>query len=99
LSAFQLGFRSLAIQERSSEVWQILGAVRQEFANHGKVVETLKKQLDTASRTIDKLGTRTSAMNRKLRDVEILPAGNAQTLLGLPDTVLSDEDEAESGEE
>jgi len=84
LNAFQMGFRSLAIQKRSSEVWQILGAVRTEFENHGKVVETLKKQLDTASRTIDKLGTRTSAMNRKLRNVEALPAGNAQALLELP---------------
>jgi DNA recombination protein RmuC len=97
LSAFQLGFRSLAIQERSSEVWKILGAVRQEFAKHGAVVEKLKNQLDTASRTIERLGTRTTAMNRKLRDVEILPVGNAQTLLGLPDAALP-EDEEDEGE-
>ncbi len=99
LSAFQLGFRSLAIQKRSSEVWQILGAVRAEFAKHGEVVQRLKNQLDTASRTIERLGTRTNAMNRKLRDVEMLPAGNAQTLLGLTNTAGEPDDEAENDEE
>jgi len=84
LSAFQMGFRSLALQQRSGEVWQVLSAVRAEFANHGKVVETLKRQLNAAANTIDKLGTRTNAMNRKLREVEVLPAGEAQDLLGLP---------------
>jgi DNA recombination protein RmuC len=84
LSAFQMGFRSLALQERSGEVWKVLSAVRAEFANHGKVVETLKRQLNAAANTIDRLGTRTNAMNRKLREVEVLPAGEAQDVLGLP---------------
>ena len=83
LNAFQMGFRSLAIQKRSSEVWQLLAAVRSEFAEHGKVVDTLKRQLGAASNTIDRLGTRTRVMNRKLRDVEILPSRSATTLLGL----------------
>ncbi len=83
LSAFQMGFRSLALQQRSGEVWKLLSAVRTEFANHGKVVEKLKNQLDTAARTIDQLGTRTNVMNRKLRDVDALPSGEAQDLLGL----------------
>ncbi len=100
LSAFQMGFRSLAIQKRSSEVWQILGAVRTEFLSHGKVVDTLKKQLNTATNTIDKLGTRTRAMNRALRNVEVMPGAESQALLGLDDAEAEDEggSEAETGE-
>jgi DNA recombination protein RmuC len=92
LNAFQMGFRSLAIQKQSSEVWKILGAVRGEFAEHGKVVARLQKQLGAASNTIDALGTRTKAMNRKLRDVETLPAGESQTVLGLSAAVLAAEE-------
>jgi DNA recombination protein RmuC len=95
LNAFQMGFRSLAIQKRSSEVWQILGAVRAEFADHGKVVAKLQKQLGAASNTIEALGTRTKAMNRKLRDVETLPVSEAQAVLGLSAAVLA----AEEGED
>lgn len=83
LSAFSMGFRSLALQKRSGEVWKLLSAVQSEFASHGKVVETLKKQLSAATNTIDKLGTRTNVMNRRLREVEALPAEEAQSLLGL----------------
>lgn len=95
LSAFQMGFRSLAIQKRSSEVWQILGAVKTEFAQHGKVVDTLKKQLNTAANTIDRLGTRTRAMNRSLRNVETLPGAQAEALLSLP---AESDDDDEAGE-
>ncbi|HUO99173.1 MAG TPA: DNA recombination protein RmuC [Rhizomicrobium sp.] len=90
LSAFQMGFRSLAIQKRSGEVWRTLGAVRTEFAKYGDVVGKLRNQLDTASQTIDALGTRTNVMNRKLREVEMLPSGDAQSLLGLPDSEASE---------
>lgn len=98
LNAFQMGFRSLAIQKQSSEVWKVLGAVRTEFAEHGKVVVRLQKQLSAAANTIDTLGTRTKAMNRKLRDVETLPAGEAQAVLGLSAAVLAAEED-DSGEE
>jgi DNA recombination protein RmuC len=77
-----MGFRSLALERRSSEVWRVLGAVQNEFANYNKVVDTLSKQLDTAAKSVEKLGTRTRAMNRALRDVEKVPDGTAQTLLG-----------------
>lgn len=97
LNAFQMGFRSLAIQKQSSEVWKILGAVRAEFADHGKVVDKLKRQLGAAANTIDTLGTRTRVMNRKLKDVEAAPIGTAQGLLGLNVELLSDSD-AESDE-
>jgi DNA recombination protein RmuC len=84
MSAFAMGFRTMALQKRSGEVWKVLGAVRAEFAKHGEVVEKLKKQLGAAANTIDALDTRTNVMNRRLRDVEMLPAGEAQDLLGLP---------------
>ena len=93
LSAFQLGFHSLAIQKRSSEVWQILGAVKTEFAQHGKVVETLKKHLNAATNTIDRLGTRTRAMTRSLRNVETLPGAQAEALLQLPTEAEPDDAE------
>lgn len=97
LSAFQLGFQSLAIQKRSSEVRQILAAVKTEFSQHGKVVDTLKRHLNAATNTIDKLGTRTRAMNRSLRNVESLPGSQAEALLQLPDEPEEEfEDEAET---
>src|SRR5690606_5002501 len=81
-SAFQMGFRSMAIQKRSSEVWQLLSAVRSEFEKHGKVVDKLKSQLNAATNTIDSLGMRTRVMSRKLKDVEVMTDESAQTLLG-----------------
>ena len=85
LNALQMGFRTLAIQKRSSEVWQVLGAIRTEFGKYGETVTKLKKQLESAANTIDSLGQRTRAMNRKLQDVQTLPEQEAQTLLGLGD--------------
>lgn len=70
LNALQMGFRSLAIERRSSEVWQILGAVQTEFGKYNSVVEKLGKQLSTAAQSVDTLGRRTRAMNRRLRLVE-----------------------------
>lgn len=95
LNAFQMGFRSLAIQKRSSEVWQVLGAVRTEFQKHGKVVENLKRQLNAATNTVDALGTRTRAMNRTLKNVEVLSDADSTSLLGLnaPDAALNDEED------
>jgi DNA recombination protein RmuC len=92
LNGLQMGFRSLAIAKRSSEVWQILGAIRFEFGKYGEVVDRLRTQLNTAVNTIDTLGTRTRVMNRKLRDVEVLPDAAAQKvlLLDLPDDVLDE---------
>ena len=91
LSAFQMGFRALALQKRSGEVWKLLSAVRTEFSNHGKAVETLKTHLHRATEAVDKLGTRTNVMNRRLREVEMLPAAEAQNLLGLAESDGADE--------
>ena len=92
LSAFRMGLQSLAIQKRSGEVWEILSAVKTEFAQHGAVVDTLKRQLNAATNTIDKLGTRTRAMNRSLRNVESLPGAQADAILKLPTEAEPDDE-------
>lgn len=82
MTSFQMGFRTLAIQERSSEVWRTLGAVKTEFGKFGTVLDGVKKKLDEASKKIDETGVRTRVLTRRLRDVEELPADQTQRLLG-----------------
>ncbi|MDR1183872.1 MAG: DNA recombination protein RmuC [Coriobacteriales bacterium] len=74
LSSLQMGFRTLAVEKRSSEVWKLLGTVKTEFGRFADVLENVKKKLNAASNEIDRVGTRTSVINRKLRDVQALPA-------------------------
>jgi len=95
LNALQMGFRSLAIEKRSSEVWQILGAVSSEFGKYNEVVDRLAKQLNTASKSVDALGIRTRAMHRKLRGVEKLPEATAEIILG-PTIEDQEHEEAEA---
>jgi len=83
LSSLRIGFRTLAIEQRSSEVWKVLGAVKHEFGKFGDVLQKVKRQLDSAGRTIDETGVRTRAMERSLRSVETLPAEAAVALLDL----------------
>ncbi|MEN8136194.1 MAG: DNA recombination protein RmuC [Thermodesulfobacteriota bacterium] len=83
LSSLRMGFRTLAIEKRSSEVWKILAAVKSEFGKFGGILDRVKKQLDTASNTIDQTGVRSRAMERKLKEVEQLPVGEAEKILGL----------------
>jgi DNA recombination protein RmuC len=75
LNSLQMGFRTLALERRSAEVWQVLGSVKSEFAKFGDVLTRLKGQLVTASRTIEDAQMRTRQMQRRLQDVESLPAG------------------------
>lgn len=87
LNSLQMGFRTLAIEKRSSEVWEVLSAVKTEFGKFGIELEKVKKHLDTASKSIDQTGTRSRAIERKLKTVEQLPAGeDAGALLGLAKT-------------
>jgi DNA recombination protein RmuC len=72
LNALQMGFRSIAIEKRSSEVWQILGAVKNEFGKYNEVVDGLSRQLQTALNSVDKLGTRARVMTKTLKEVEVL---------------------------
>lgn len=81
LNSLQMGFRTLAIQKRSGEVWNVLGAVKTEFGKFGGVLEKVQKKLEEASRQMDQAGVRTRAIERKLRDVQELPAAEAGTLL------------------
>ena len=82
LNSLQMGFRTLAIEQRSSEVWQVLGVVKTEFGKFGDVLDGVKKKLDQASDSIDKAGVRSRAIERSLRKVEALPldASNAHLL-------------------
>ena len=79
LSSLQMGFKTLAIEKRSSEVWSLLGMVKTEFAKFGDVVEATKKSIDQAAKRFDEVGVRTRAIQRKLRDVQELPAPGAAT--------------------
>ena len=76
LNALQMGFRTLAIEKRSSEVWQTLGEVKSEFGKFGVVLDGVKKKLVEASNKIDETGVRTRAIQRRLRDVEALPGAD-----------------------
>jgi DNA recombination protein RmuC len=86
LNSLQMGFRTLAIEKRSSEVWQLLGAVKTEFGNFGSILEKTQKKLQEASNVIDEAGRRSRSIERKLRDVQELPPEQANTLLGGQDT-------------
>jgi DNA recombination protein RmuC len=97
LNSLQMGFRTLAIEQRSSEVWQTLSAVKTEFSKFGGVLEKVKSKLQSATNEIDQVGTRTRAMQRQLRNVESAPddAANALfakegDLLPTPDAVSQD---------
>jgi len=81
LNSLQMGFRTLAIQQRSSEVWEILGAVKTEFSKYGDVLDKVKKKLDEASNTIEDVAKRKRAIDRKLRSVAELPSVQTQALL------------------
>ena len=82
LNSLQMGFRTLAIEQRSGEIQLLLGAVKTEFGRFGEVLANTKKQLETVTNSIGKAEVRTRAIERKLRDVEALPAGDAQVMLG-----------------
>jgi DNA recombination protein RmuC len=79
LNSLQMGFRTLTIQERSSEVWNLLAAVKTEFGKFGDMLDGVKRKLDQASSDMDKVAIRSRAITRKLRDVEELPS-NPQPL-------------------
>ena len=83
LNALRMGFHTLAIEKRSSEVWEVLGAVKTEFGKFGDVLDKLGKQLKTAQNTISETNTRTRQMERKLKSVEELPDERSQALLDL----------------
>ncbi len=84
LNSLQMGFRTLALQQRSTEVWKVLGAVKTEFGKFGDVLAKVRRKLDEAGSTLGAAETRTRVMGRQLKAVEALPAEQAQSVLGLP---------------
>ena len=91
LSSLQMGFRTLAIEKRSSEVWHLLGAVKTQFTLFGNILEKTQRKLKEASSSIEDAGQRSRVIERKLRDVQALPQAESVMLLGEPD----DSDELE----
>ena len=83
LTSLRMGFRTLTIQQRSSEVWRVLSAVKTEFEKFGGVLDKVHKKLEEAQKTVEEAGVRRRAMDRKLRGVEVLPEAEASTLLEL----------------
>jgi DNA recombination protein RmuC len=83
LNSLQMGFRTLALEKRSSEVWQVLGAVKTEFGKFGDVLARVKSQTQTVLNTLDSAETRSRAMGRALKTVEALPQERASALLPL----------------
>ena len=81
LSSLQMGFRTLALEKRSSEVWQVLGAVKTEFAKFGDVLAKVKSHAEGVLKTIDSAEQRSRAMGRVLKNVEALGAPEAEALL------------------
>ncbi len=81
LNSLQLGFRTLAIEKRSTEVWRVLGAVKTEFGRFGEILARTKDRLDQVGRTLDEAGRKSTTIARKLRDVEALPDDEADRLL------------------
>jgi len=91
MTSFQMGFRTLAIEKRSSEVWRTLAAVKTEFGKFGGVLDSVQKKLLEASNKIEQTGVRTRAIQRQLREVESLPGADGQALLGA-EFAVADED-------
>jgi DNA recombination protein RmuC len=87
LNSLQMGFRTLAIEKRSSEVWQVLGAVKTEFSKFGEALAHTKKKLEEATSSIEKAQTRSNVLTRRLKDVDQLPEPVAVEMLALPPDV------------
>jgi len=96
LNSLQMGFRTLAIQKRSSEVWNLLAAVKTEWTKYGDVLVAVEKKLHQASNTIEKAKVRSRAVGRKLKDVQELPAGEVATIL--PQNLIEDDENLGEGD-
>lgn len=93
LNSLQMGFRTLAIEKRSSEVWGVLGAIKTEFGKFGEALEATRKKLEQATKSIESAGVRTRQIERKLKGVEALPMVEAQARLGALEEIEAVDDE------
>ena len=92
LNSLQMGFRTLAIEKRSSEVWRVLGAVKTEFGKFGEALESTRRKLEQATKSIESAGVRTRQIERKLKGVEALPVPDAQEKLGSLEEIGADDE-------
>jgi DNA recombination protein RmuC len=99
LNSLQMGFRTLAIEKRSSEVWEILGAVKTQFGAFGEILSKTKKKLQEATNAIDRAGVRSRAIEKKLRAVQKLPPGQAAKMLGDASDGGGDDETREEGDD
>lgn len=99
LNSLRMGFHTLAIEKRSSEVWRILGAVKTEFGKFGDIIDKVKSQLTTVTNTLDKTSARTRVMSRKLSTVSALPQTEAEELLKLGEMVQDADEETLEGDD
>ena len=98
LNSLQMGFRTLAIEQRSSEVWSLLGAVKGEFGKFAGILEKAEKQISTVGRSLGEASRKTRTIERRLRGVESLDSAQSQSLLGDLGSALEDADEDLSGD-
>ena len=99
LNALQMGFRTLALEQRSSEVWQVLGAVKTEFGKFGDVLSKIRSQTQTVLRTLEQADVRNRAMQRALRQAETLPEPQAQHMLNLHEKVEAELPESDKAQD
>jgi DNA recombination protein RmuC len=83
LSSLSLGFKTLSIEKRSSEVWRLLGAIKTEFMTFGTLLDKTRKKLDEASSSIDTAASRTRRIQKKMQGIEELPLPEANEMLGI----------------
>jgi DNA recombination protein RmuC len=91
LNSLQLGFRTLAIEQRSTEVWRVLGAVKTEFGKFGELLAKTKERLDQVGKTLDEAGRKSTTIAKRLRDVEALPQLEAERVLSGEAEVVEEE--------
>ncbi|PZU26404.1 MAG: DNA recombination protein RmuC, partial [Stenotrophomonas sp.] len=94
LNSLQMGFRTLAIEQRSSEVWSLLGAVKSEFGKFAGILERAEKQINTVGKSLGDASRKTRTIERKLRGVESLSSDASQAMLGTDDDADEAEDES-----
>jgi DNA recombination protein RmuC len=94
LNSLQMGFRTLTIQQRSSEVWKLLGDVKMQFGKYSQVLANIRKRLEQATRTVDEAATRTRAIERQLKKVEALEDTEAEAEAGILHLIAAEEEEA-----
>ncbi len=99
LNSLQMGFRTLAIAKRSSEVWKLLGVVKNEFGKFGLVLEKAERQLNTVSKSISDAGKKTKTIERKLRGVESIAIEDSSKLFGTPPLDVADDLDAEADQD